>query len=72
MTTDGDKMLVLIWIQTVQHSDSVPDFFFFKLSRRQQKHAKLPRVKLVCAVTPPIDIGSQMRKKKNEKSEEGP
>ena len=29
---DHDQMSVLIWIQTIWHSDSVPDFFFFFLS----------------------------------------
>ena len=46
-------MLVSFWIQTVLHPDSVPDFFFFKklilnkVSRRKQKHEKLPSMQRV-------------------------
>ena len=48
-----DKMSVLIWIQTVWHYNSVPEFLFLKklnlkkVSRRQQKHEKLPSMQQV-------------------------
>ena len=46
-------MSVLIWIQTVWHSDSVPERFFWgklilkKVSRQQQKHEKSPSIQRV-------------------------
>ena len=45
-------MSVLIWIQTVLHTDSAPKRIFFekiilKVNRQQQKHEKLPSMQSV-------------------------
>ena len=45
-------MSVLIWVQNVRHSDSVPERIFQKLilkkvSRRQHEHEKLPSMQRV-------------------------
>ena len=40
-------MLVPIWIQTVLHSDSVPERFFEKSWDDQQKHKKLLNIQRV-------------------------
>ena len=46
-------VLVLVWIQTVWHSDGIPERifrknrFWKKISRRQQKHEKLPSMQTV-------------------------
>ena len=40
-----DRMLVLIWIQTVWTSDTVPEVI--SLKSQQQKHEKLPSMQRV-------------------------
>ena len=54
--TQIHKMLVLIWIQTVWHSDGVPERFFWKssfwkVSRQQQMHEKLQSMQKVKGLT---------------------
>ena len=44
---DRKILLVLIWIQTIRHSDGVPESFFKIVSRRQQNRENLPSMQRV-------------------------